>query len=106
MSFDHGILNVPLSKRGNIDREIDRYKAEQYRLEKHQAREAKALSKAKRAEALELIARVSDARFAEIGKPHRMTARQARKKFLSMAGLNAALVIRVLRKELGLESNS
>ncbi|EMJ9777268.1 hypothetical protein [Morganella morganii] len=27
--LDHGILNVPLSKRGNIDSEIDRYKKQQ-----------------------------------------------------------------------------
>ncbi|HCT1398843.1 TPA: hypothetical protein OTO79_002057 [Morganella morganii] len=27
--LDHGILNVPLSKRGNIDSEIDRYKKRQ-----------------------------------------------------------------------------
>lgn len=27
--LDHGILNVPLSKRGNIDAEIDRHKKQQ-----------------------------------------------------------------------------
>lgn len=27
--LDHGILNVPLSKRGNLDAQIDAYKAEQ-----------------------------------------------------------------------------
>lgn len=43
MSLDHGVLNVPLHKRGNIDREIDAYKAEQ-------ARQAKAASNARRAE--------------------------------------------------------
>lgn len=26
MALDHGMLNLPLSKRGNIDREIDQYK--------------------------------------------------------------------------------
>lgn len=29
MSIDHGALNVPLSKRGNLDREIDAWKREQ-----------------------------------------------------------------------------
>lgn len=29
--LDHGLLNVPLSKRGNIDAEIDRYKADRAR---------------------------------------------------------------------------
>lgn len=27
--MDHGIFNIPLNKRGNIDAQIDRYKAEQ-----------------------------------------------------------------------------
>ena len=26
--LDHGVLNVPLAKRGNIDTQIDRYKRE------------------------------------------------------------------------------
>ncbi len=29
MALDHGILNIPLHKRGNIDRDIDKWKAEQ-----------------------------------------------------------------------------
>lgn len=32
--LDHGVLNVPLSKRGNIDKQIDQYKVEQSKLEK------------------------------------------------------------------------
>ncbi len=39
MSFDHGELNVPLSKRGDIDREIDRYKASAAKARKQAARE-------------------------------------------------------------------
>ncbi|WP_336034694.1 PLxRFG domain-containing protein [Acinetobacter bereziniae] len=34
LPLDHGVLNVPLSKRGNIDKQIDQYKAEQSKLEK------------------------------------------------------------------------
>ncbi|MBD2798339.1 hypothetical protein ID856_17805, partial [Xenorhabdus sp. 18] len=29
MTLDHGVLNVPLHKRGNIDREIDKWKETQ-----------------------------------------------------------------------------
>ena len=32
--MDHGVLNVPLAKRGNIDKQIDAHKAEQSRLAK------------------------------------------------------------------------
>ncbi len=34
LPLDHGELNVPLSKRGNIDKQIDQFKAEQSKLEK------------------------------------------------------------------------
>ncbi|WP_262442589.1 PLxRFG domain-containing protein [Acinetobacter ursingii] len=35
--LDHGVLNVPLAKRGNIDSQIDQYKAEQSKLLKDQS---------------------------------------------------------------------
>lgn len=35
--LDHGVLNVPLAKRGNIDAQIDQYKAEQSKLLKDQS---------------------------------------------------------------------
>lgn len=41
MSLDHGILNVPLAKRGDIDAQLDRYKAEQAAADKA-ARKARA----------------------------------------------------------------
>ncbi|MBJ8476495.1 PLxRFG domain-containing protein [Acinetobacter bereziniae] len=34
LPLDHGVLNVPLSKRGNIDKQIDQFKAERSKLEK------------------------------------------------------------------------
>ncbi|MTC29187.1 hypothetical protein [Providencia alcalifaciens] len=41
--LDHGILNVPLSKRGNIDAQIDKYKAEQAAIKKTGSKAAKAI---------------------------------------------------------------
>jgi len=41
MSLDHGILNLPLSKRGDIDAQLDRHKREQAALAMG-ARKAKA----------------------------------------------------------------
>jgi hypothetical protein len=102
MRLDHGLLNLPLSKRGDIDKQIDRYKAEQFAI-REQARKAGARErKALISEARELIDRVSDERMAELGKPHGMTARQCRKQWRSIADLNPQNVIRVMRKELGL----
>lgn len=39
--LDHGILNVPLPKRGNIDAQIDKYKAEQAAIKKAETKAAK-----------------------------------------------------------------
>jgi hypothetical protein len=101
MSLDHGILNVPLSKRGDIDKQIDRYKAEQFAISEQRTREARKAHKALYVEAKALIAKVSDERMAELGKPHGMTVKQVRKQWLSMASVKPETVIRVMRKELG-----
>ena len=36
LALDHGVLNVPLAKRGNIDAQIDAYKLEQAKLAKEE----------------------------------------------------------------------
>lgn len=64
MSMDHGILNTPLSKRGDIDAQLDRRKRDQ-------AAVATAARKAKAAETRDLKAR----------------AKQALKDILAVAGL-------------------
>lgn len=101
MSLDHGVLNVPLTTRGNIDREIDRHKAEA-------ARTAKASAKAKAAETRELrlkakaaIEALTDPYLARIGKPAGMTAAQVRKSLLSDAHWRPAWVLRGLGKSAG-----
>lgn len=62
MSLDHGILNVPLSKRGDINAQLDRYKIDQARLERAKSAErikasieAKATAKALLSEHIEVI---------------------------------------------------
>ena len=79
--LDHGILNVPLAKRGNIDAQIDAYKREL-------AREAAAHRRAtfhsvreKKLRVAELLAAMSDERLlrlaAPLGKRKPSTARTA-----------------------------
>lgn len=46
MSIDHGTLNIPLAKRGNIDAQLDAYKREQA---KERRAEAAERTKARRA---------------------------------------------------------
>ena len=100
MSLDHGVLNVPLSKRGDIDKQIDRYKAEQFGIRESGIREARKAHKALLAEARALIELVSDERMADLGTPHGMTAKQCRKEWRAIASRDPETVIRVLRKEL------
>ncbi|MEX5853571.1 hypothetical protein AB6H27_13755 [Providencia huaxiensis] len=56
--LDHGILNVPLSKRGNIDDQLDKYKAEQVAIKNTEAKSAKAEFSANKAIAKELWIKV------------------------------------------------
>lgn len=98
MSLDHGVLNVPLAKRGNLDREIDRHKAEA-------ARTARAAAKAKVAEMRELrrkakaaVEDLTDSELQNIGTPAGMTAAQVRKSLLSDAHWRPAWVLRGLGK--------
>lgn len=60
--MDHGVLNVPLSKRGDIDAELDAYKAKQA-VQANADRKAKAATlKAQKVEAKTLLASIlSDA---------------------------------------------
>lgn len=101
MSLDHGVLNVPLAKRGNIDAQLDRYKKQQFTIREYGIRDARKRHVALVAEAKELTARVTDERMAELGKPHGMTAKQCRKEWSFIASGKPELVIQVMRKELG-----
>jgi hypothetical protein len=60
MSLDHGILNVPLAKRGNIDAQIDRYKAGQAIAAKALARAAAQVRREEKARAKALLAEVGE----------------------------------------------
>jgi|SRR5688572_11697687 len=97
MSIDHGCLNVPLSKRGNIDTAIDRYKAQQQREREAMVRETRKAFAAARTEALALIDRMTDAHVARVALKFKCQARSVRKRLRSEAGLNPTLVVRALR---------
>ena len=89
--IDHGILNLPLVKRGNLNAQIDAYKAQKARNAKA---EAKALHEA-RQQARAAVVAMSDERCIAFSKGQ-MTAKQARAKLLSMARFTPAVVLRVV----------
>lgn len=64
--MDHGILNTPLRSRGNIDAQIDRYKADQAAQRKVARKATHAQVTADRSEAKNLIAGMSSERLAAL----------------------------------------
>lgn len=89
MVLDHGVLNVPLAKRGNIDAQIDRFKREQAA----ERRNADAASfhnvRAKKARVRHLLINIGDWRILQIAKPLGCRkASAARAKLASMANSN------------------
>lgn len=58
--LDHGVLNVPLSKRGNIDAELDKYKADQAQLAADKRVQRKAEFNEQKAKANDLFSSMSD----------------------------------------------
>ncbi|MFA9287688.1 hypothetical protein ACCQ08_23105 [Comamonas sp. SY3] len=83
--LDHGVLNVPLSKRGNIDNQIDRYKREQAIAKRNELDARKAEFNAKKTKALALIAELSDERAKELMTMHKLTRKQLDEVLMSIA---------------------
>lgn len=96
-NFDHGVLNVPLSARGDINAQLDRYKAEQAQAAARKAKTANALHREQAEQAKALVASWSDARCVRIllRAGLKLTAKQARKKLLSQAHWAPAAVLAV-----------
>ena len=98
-STDTAIVNVPLSKRGNIDAQVAKYmKAEHARAEAA-SKAVRATKREQMARVKALIAAVSDERMAELGKPYSLTIKQTRRKFTEAAFVNPALVIKTMTAE-------
>lgn len=103
MSLDHGLLNLPLSKRGNIDAEIDRHKKQQSLLAKQQGQVYRAIrmrDSADRRLANELIAALSDERIAELARALLIPRRSVRKRLRESASLNPRATLAALQREL------
>ncbi|CAN7304322.1 hypothetical protein LJR164_001590 [Phenylobacterium sp. LjRoot164] len=93
--LDHGYLNLPLSKRGDIDAQIDAHKAGEERARKASMSASHARVRLARA----LVRELSVERLAELGKPHNLTAKQALKMMLSAADSRPADVIASMSQE-------
>ncbi len=94
--LDHGVLNVPLIKRGDIDAAIDRYKAEQRAAERQRA----AAHRVARADAKKAVAAIPAARIAEIAASTGSTPKKVSTWLNSMAHWQPEKAMRVAAKEM------
>jgi hypothetical protein len=94
--MDHGVLNVPLSKRGNIDAEIDRWKATQARDAKAARREREVARKAAKAEAVALLDAITDERLNALAVKCNSTPAQVRDHLRSQCHWQPAFVVKLL----------
>ncbi|WP_413765811.1 hypothetical protein [Ralstonia mannitolilytica] len=61
MTMDHGVLNIPLAKRGDIDKQLDAYKREKARTREAQAKASRAEFKAQCDNAKRILAAIVEA---------------------------------------------
>lgn len=93
MSLDHGLLNVPLVRRGDIDAQIDAYKAEAAKSARLSAKEAAARTAKNRELARVLLAAASDDRIEHLAKRCGKTPEAMRKHLKSECYWQPTLVI-------------
>lgn len=82
MNMDHGILNVPLDKRGNIDAQVDAYKSS----------EARKAEVARKARAAELPALRAAAKAAVVAADPEMLKRVSAKSSTTLAAVKKSLL--------------
>ena len=91
--MDHGVLNIPLAKRGNIDAQLDAYKREAIAQQKSAAKLKAAQRKVDRASAAEVLANMPAEQLARIAEKASLTVAQARKQLQSIAYFTPSRVI-------------
>ena len=96
--LDHGILNVPLHKRGDIDRDLDRYKAQQAKEKRERMKAASARFAADKREALGLIERMTDEHIDRWAARMGCQKRSVRKRLRSEAGIVPRMLAKALRE--------
>lgn len=83
--FDHGELNVPLAKRGDINAQLDAYKRQAVARQRADAKVKAAQYKADRARAAEVLANLPADKLERIAQKASITVAQARKQLKSIA---------------------
>jgi len=97
-ALDHGMLNVPLKKRGggSIDNQIDRYKADQARAAKQERKTASQQLKADRIAAKAAVSAATDERIAALAAKVDQTPVAVRAYLRGQAHWQPTLVMKIL----------
>lgn len=96
---DGAIVNIPLSKRGNIDAQIDRYKAEQEKQKRADHKARKAAKDLLIEEARRLFYAAPDGAFAAMAERHGKTPKQVRALLKSYVRARPQWIIDFLREQ-------
>jgi hypothetical protein len=91
--MDHGELNIPLAKRGDIDRQLDAYKATQAATAKRTAREQAQRTRELREQAKAVLAAMPAEQLARIASKGGVTVAQASKQLQSIAYFTPARIV-------------
>lgn len=92
-SLDHGLLNIPLAKRGDIDAQIDRYKASKAQEAAVARKAATKLLEEHRKTAKAIVAAMTPERVAELAKKCNTTPAEVRRIMKSNAHWTPNFVI-------------
>jgi len=104
--LDHGILNTPLAKRGNIDAQIDRYKAQRVREKRAEDSETFRRVRRQKDAIKRILNLLPETRLLELARPLGKKAPQrARAALYQMAKSNLAVWEKALREELRKSGN-
>jgi hypothetical protein len=92
--LDHGVLNLPLGKRGNIDAQIDHYKADKARTEAIARKAASKMLAEQRVEAKRILVAMTPERVAHLAAVSKVTPSEARRTLKSIAYFQPARLIK------------
>jgi hypothetical protein len=96
MALDHGTLNIPLSKRGNINAQLDRHNAAQARDRAANRKAASMVIAEQRVTAKALVSKASDERVLQLAIRCNVTPATLRKQLKSDAHWQPELIIKLL----------
>lgn len=96
MALDHGMLNVPLDKRGNFQKELDDHLASEDKRKKKEFQDAKFLNEQARKEAWRLYGLIDEALLSAEAQRRGMKMRELREVIRSLCNDRPRAALKVL----------